>query len=372
MFSKFQLIRTSAPINIDNIEYTKDDYIEIHNKLNETKTLLDSIPSEIYRKISSYKDMYNTLRQKLRNRFNVQIVTNATLKMYEILEKFNFISQSTGSFTVFCNAELPGGFIIAINHYIKTKYPNIDFHWLANSYISSNALDDIYGIYKNNRSNWLMDRDMNGDITNISNLLKIKSKVKALYPLGINLYTSDIGINVSSDYNSQEQQLLLLNYCQVLCGLMVLKIEGHMVTKQFTYFTSFNTSLLILLSNIFKKVYITKPATSRPFNSEIYIVCKYYKGMSDKMSNYLLSRISTVNSKIPLVLYQNPVYLRSIADIIYNRQIDEIQNMVDIYKNHSDFDKLVQINKNIEQEKWIKNNKIIFMPSEYYIPYNGK
>lgn len=368
MFLKFQLIRTEVVLNVNNEEYNQDDYNDIRTKLNDTKSKLDIIPSEIYRKISSELDYYTTLKHYLRKHFNLQIVTNATLKLYEILEQFPFIRKNTNTFNVFCNAELPGGFIVAINHYIKTKHPIVEFDWIANSYLSDNTLSDIYEIYKKNKNKWLMNDTMNGDITSVDNIMYIKDTVKSIFRKGIDLYTSDIGIDVSSDYNSQEEQTLLLNYCQVLCGLLTLRTKGCMVTKQFTYFTSFNTSLLILLSSLFKQVYITKPATSRPFNSEIYVVCIDYIGMSDNMSNYLLSRVTNVQPNVPLVLYQTPSYLQLIAHIIYSQQIEEIEKLISMYNNSQKLS-ITSKDKQQKQDEWVKMNKILVIKSSDHIPY---
>jgi hypothetical protein len=39
----------------------------------------------------------------------------------------------------FCNAEMPGAFIIAINHFMRTKCVSSDFDWLASAYLPAQA-----------------------------------------------------------------------------------------------------------------------------------------------------------------------------------------------------------------------------------------
>ena len=52
----------------------------------------------------------------------------------------------------------------------------------------------------------------------------------------------------------------------------MLKNGGTLVTKQYTFFKWENISIHAILTNLFRKVYIAKPITSRPANSETYVV----------------------------------------------------------------------------------------------------
>ena len=49
--------------------------------------------------------------------------------------------------------------------------------------------------------------------------------------------------------------------------------------------TTNTLQMLFILSNYFEKVIITKPYTSRPANSEKYIVCKNFNGIDDTLLN---------------------------------------------------------------------------------------
>jgi 23S rRNA U2552 (ribose-2'-O)-methylase RlmE/FtsJ len=355
-------------LNTENQKMSYNLYKNLKNRLNKSKSLLDEIPAPIYQIISKKLDVYNTMRNHIKKEYNMQIVTNACLKMYEMLHQHKIISEKKKTINVFCNAELPGGFIIAINHYVKTN-TNLELNWLASSYVSSTVLGDVYGIYENNKDKWLMSDDMNGDVTDINNILKIKQRVLEKYPSGIDLYTSDIGIDVTSDYNTQEEQTLLINYCQILCGLLTLGIDGTMITKQFTFFTPFNTSLLILLHNLFKHVFITKPLTSRPINSEIYIVCKNFKGLTNEIESYLLKKIQTINLNIPLlILYKRPQELISIANDIYNMQISMLMQAYRLYKDKTY--NTLYINYVTIQRNWINLVKIKQIKSKDHIPMN--
>lgn len=355
-------------INTDNVHLDHQDveFDVIKNDLNSAKSLLDKISN--YDIISQKLDVYKTMRQLISYKYRMQTVTNATLKIYEIISQMNLIK--TNKITAFCNAELPGNFIIGINHYIKTMYKNGIFRWVASSYLSNvGTLGDYYGIFEFNRNNWLMDTQMNGDLTDKDNILELTNRVLNRFPNGVDLYTSDAGFDVSSNYNEQEEQTLLLNYGQILSGIFTLMPGGSLVTKQFTYFTPFNKSLITLLSILFDELYITKPVTSRPLNSEIYLVGINFKGINDELKNYLINRMPYINHDIPLILYDPNKDILNSAKELYYKQIEYLHYSFSIYENKTlinteDYKKL--------QDQWIIDNPIYLIDKKNYISYNKK
>lgn len=376
MLIKFKLPYVCEIIlNTMNNNHNKNYFEIIENELNNTKNLLDNIPENDYYKLSKMYNPYHSINKILIKDYNFQIVTNAVIKMYELISQFDLIKQFSRKkiINIFCNAELPGGFIIAINHYIKTFYPNKKIKWVASSFIGdASALDDKYNIYKCNKDNWLMDDNMNGDLTSLKNINSIKNKIYDIFPKGVDLYTSDIGIDVSSNFNTQEVQTLLLNYRQILCGLLTLNKNGTMVIKQFTFFTAFNLSLLTLLTNLFQDVYIVKPETSKKINSEIYIVCKnFYNKLNNKLKTYLVNIIP--NPDIPIILIDNNVEIElyNISEKIYKFQIENILTLSNSYKRYKNklniLNKMLHENNSKIQKDWIIHNPIKLIDSNDHI-----
>lgn len=361
---------TDYIFNVENIRlnYQDKEFAIIQNKLNSAKSLLDDIPENDYTYISQNLDAYKTMKQVLSYKYRMQIVTNATIKIYEIITQMKLIKSN--KLTAFCNAELPGNFIIGINHYLKTMYKNATFRWVASSYLSeSGTLGDNYGIFEYNRNNWLMDRQMNGNLMEKDNIIELNKRVRERFPNGVDLYTSDAGFDVSSNYNEQEEQTILLNYGQVLSGLLSLSKGGSLITKQFTYFTPFNKSLIVLLSTLFDSLYITKPVTSRPLNSEIYLIGIGFKGLHDPLKSYLLNKMEIINPEIPLILYEPNDDLLKSAEYIYNIQADYIMYAYKLYEEKK------PINNNNHkqlQETWLYNNPVYIMDRRSYILYNKK
>lgn len=158
------------------------DYIQdIERNLIATKIELDKyhvnpIKRNILEKCTKLSDTFNQFKFSLKEKtINAQYVTNAWLKIYEMIETFELIPTNTQKIRLFDNAALPGAGISAVNHFIKTKRHNIDFLWKANSLINSNgALEDQFGLFQKYPENWMMNSNMNGDVTILKNLEKIK------------------------------------------------------------------------------------------------------------------------------------------------------------------------------------------------------
>lgn len=123
--------------------------------------------------------------------------------------------------------------------------------------------------------------------------------------VGVHFMMSDGGFSVEGQENLQEILSKQLYLCQCLTALSIVRVDGHFVTKLFDLFTPFSVGLIYLMYKCFKQVSIVKPNTSRPANSERYLVCKWKKTNTDAIRQYLFD----VNT----FLYENS---NSDADII--------------------------------------------------------
>jgi hypothetical protein len=100
------------------------------------------------------------------------------------------------------------------------------------------------------------------------------------------LVTADGGFDYSIDFNKQEQMSSKLIFCEIVSALSISKVGGNFVLKVFDIYTKLTVKMLYLLNIYYKEVIITKPHTSRPANSEKYIVCKSFQGITqDKLEN---------------------------------------------------------------------------------------
>eukprot|EP00276_Gloeochaete_wittrockiana_P005361 CAMPEP_0184669880 /NCGR_PEP_ID=MMETSP0308-20130426/79513_1 /TAXON_ID=38269 /ORGANISM="Gloeochaete witrockiana, Strain SAG 46.84" /LENGTH=92 /DNA_ID=CAMNT_0027116359 /DNA_START=20 /DNA_END=295 /DNA_ORIENTATION=- len=67
----------------------------------------------------------------------------------------------------------------------------------------------------------------------------------------------------------------------------ILRKGGDFVCKIFDIYRPFNVGLFYLLYRHFDRVAIFKPLTSRPANSERYVVCKGFKERLPKVTEHL-------------------------------------------------------------------------------------
>ena len=258
----FRIKETIEKSNIENNDKTKQ-------LLNDTKSELDGI-YKIYRHASQVMRLFDPFsREKyiISDKINTKNITNAWLKCYELLYTFDLIPV-TDKLVYFDNAAFPGSFILATHHLVNTLYKIKSFEWYASSLLPEDKsvekyipLADTYSLYENYPDRWLMHKNNNGDLSNPDNVSDFQRQLleKEGEKHAVNLYTCDLGIDVSNNYNNQEILHFHLNISQIVCGLRVLKRDGHMVIKHYTIFEPFTISYIALLPMLFKEVYITKP-----------------------------------------------------------------------------------------------------------------
>ena len=138
-----------------------------------------------------------------------------------------------------------------------------------------------------------------GDITRKENLLSFQKYVfEVSNKSGVSLVMGDGGFDVKGQENFQELLSKQLILCQFLCATSILHEGGNFICKTFDLFTIFSVNLIYLMYRCFNRIAIIKPCTSRPANSERYLVCNDFKlREGKKVFNLLLE----VNDKFNIV-----------------------------------------------------------------------
>ena len=384
-------------------------FSEVSSSLMAAKTQLDSINEREYHQLASALDLYAGLKWKLNRDFGIPVVTNATLKMYELLctlplipglraqQRAKNARAQPAPVDAFCNAELPGAFLVAINQFVRGRHPAVPFEWVASSYDAASAraagddtiLDDKYGFFAGNRDRWLMrpvssttalthNQPISGDLTDPAVVRELAARARAKYPDGATLYTSDAGIDISNDYCAQESRTLVLNYGQVVCGLLSLALGGTLVTKQYHFTTVFNRQLLIALSALFERLLVVKPLTSRPANDEVYIVGLGFRGIDATLSELLIQTLSRIRSEpepdaaelftnlfdvsVVETIRTADLELLRISRTLTRQQIDFLNEIVEFHKKYKG--RSHQLQKELSglaarcQRRWLELNRV--------------
>jgi hypothetical protein len=298
---------------------------QLAKSLTSKKDMFGKIPFSKRGAIAKLANVYQPLKKDLVSDYQAEGVTNAWLKLYEILYSSQLLSGMK-QVDAFFNAELPGSFITCLNHYVHTICRG-KLDWLACSLNRGVHLEDQFGLYKAHRGRWLQNEHMDGDVTNPENIQIIKNKVFQHYHNGVYIYLSDGGTNTDKDPNHQEELTSLLHLSSLLLGMSIIKLGGCMIVKQFTFFHKFTLSLMGILVDHFEEVEIVKPETSKRSNSESYLVCQKYLGFdSPKVTattqflTQLLTRCTETKLfptqlKNPWIWKLHPSFLKQIVEI---------------------------------------------------------
>lgn len=221
--------------------------------------------------------------------------TNAWRKMFEICKQENLVPETkkVKHFDICC---MPGAFILAINHYVKTEMNGVKYDWYGQSYTTSNEkkyFGDKLGLFKNNPSKLLIAID--GDITNSDNINYYKYYFRNRKR---NLITSDCGLGgtESEDY-TREKQMVKIFFGQFISGISVLEKDGNFLMKFYDFFSNFYLSFIYLMGLFFKEVKLIKPESSRqPRGHEVYIGCFGFKdNLTDDIYLELLEILQKIN-----------------------------------------------------------------------------
>jgi len=306
-------------------QWSVEELLKIKARLNKSKKLMDAVGDRD--KFDTFNDNQrgvNTLRGYrgvLVENYNAQVVTNAWLKLYEILHfiythriatgkvdeddkpiKVGAAEMPAGKFLSFHFAEAPGNFILALNHYLAVAEPTQEWSWMANSLRRlysgdrSRPLDDKYGLIGKNRDKWKWGAECDGDITSPANIRSFAQDVNDVWgpKAGAHLVTADVKYVPSGGFNWDEEEAfnVPVQAGQILCSLFTLAKGGSAILKEFTLFEAASVSLTWLFVCCFDNVWIVKPVASRPSNSEIYLTGTGFKNnLTDEQRESLLKYI---------------------------------------------------------------------------------
>lgn len=321
---QFQITPTgAAPEPTNSKHYRIAAFDVLKEQLGTSKTAMDDHfegrSRDDFAKFWKEFDPFRHERVIAANMGNTMNVSNSWLKCHELVAHFHLFV--VGRMLVHVdNAALPGAFIANMHH--NAMVTNTPYTWFASSlhdvsggeerspqllhetrgagreteeqprprelaraardqrpaYDTSSRtmspLKDKYRLFANYPAHWLMTEKNNGDVLIPANQSDFQAR---LADKGVNLYTSDLGFDVSSDYNKQEQMHLPVNCGQILTGLLTLQHGGNFLIKQYTTFEPATIGFMFALSHMFDEFFICKPVTSRVVNSETYLVGRGFR-----------------------------------------------------------------------------------------------
>lgn len=229
-------------------------------------------------------------------------------------------------------AEAPGGFVEAAQFMAESQSARLQYR--AISLRSDTKLNDQ--LLKNVDRTSIVYGPMNGDLTFPETVQFLSNEIDEMTDkYRCNLVTADGGFDVSDDFNAQEAKSvpLILGEVAAALGCQSYEPSGIFVLKVFDLFSIEMTKILWVLQQAYTTVTITKPRTSRPCNSEKYVVAQ---GLRRGVSVYLrhcLDGMRALKSNQPLwpdmvIPVKFETNVRRIVNAFANAQFDYLHKAV--------------------------------------------
>lgn len=236
-----------------------------------------------FKKLSNEYELIFTSPNTCSNVSKYNPVSRSFFKLWEILNDFHqtiFRQHENHSIRTLFLAEGPGGFAEAFIKYrqehSRSELSNDEYYGMTLKANSNKTIPD-WKIHKEcmQKINISFGADNTGNLYNVDNIDYLESKLGAQ---SIDFITADGGFDFSADFNGQEETSLRLILCEILAALKLQGNNGAFVLKVFDMFQENTLKAIQILSECYETTYIIKPLTSRPANSEKYILCTGFKG----------------------------------------------------------------------------------------------
>ena len=341
---KILTIKNDHNMNNIKINLQHDTHILPQNIQTDLYTLLIKYKSHIdnnphWNKVKKISNLYEYIyiyNKHIDNNIGTALynpLSRSFFKLQEIIIDLDILDMSSNELTILGLAEAPGGFMECLYQFRKKQCSTNKDHYFCMSLISNEpdvpSLSNLTHIIKDNTLTIIKGEDQTGDLYNYKNILYIKRTIQKK----VDIVTADGGFNYHDQYDYQEQLSYKLIYSEIITALHTLKVGGHFVLKIFDIFTHNTFHLIYFVSKFFKEVNITKPFSSRPANSEKYLVCKSFIGISQQYGQLLLDTLLDWN-----VINHNSKYITNIFTVTptstYNTIIQSIQSYNMMFVKH--------------------------------------
>ena len=343
------------------IHQTKDK-MEIVDKLKKKRDNFYYVVNPFEHKIANYEE---SLDDSTKLYFNLKkdspkILSRAFYKLWEILYIFDLVDVNKKDITYAALAEGPGSFLQALMYYRekfsqnsskKDKYYAVSIHSedknvknIASQFIGYHEEKNpgrlhVHKTYNKKTSYGSKTKD-NGDLTDVKTISLFKKDIKKNKKWA-DIVSADGGFEWI-DENMQEQEAYSLLFGEILGALSVQAKDGSFVLKLFESFTNLALKLIYITTSFYEKSYIYKPFTSRPSNSEKYLICKGFKyDQNSKELKEKLSALEDILKEFNTEKHMNDIFVdfelpddfinlfKKIDTKIANNQQIEINKMID-------------------------------------------
>ena len=331
----------------------------IRNKKEEIDKLENIENWDKMKKIGNPYELIYTSYNKKRKNDSISSyipISRSYFKLWEIFYNFNFFHEFQNEKQIIFShlAEGPGGFMEASYNYMKKNnhYNNLYYG------ITLNPHNDFVPDWNKIKKIFNNDKNVHIDYGNLYEYNDVVNYVSKFKHNKAHIVTADGGFDYSNDFNGQELNSCQIIYSEIVIALNVLRNKGSFIIKVFDLFSITTCQLLSILKTHFETINIYKPETSRPANSEKYLICQNFLDniTYEQKSNYLLIIKKWNDSKIingQSILFENFKINNELIhkifqynEIYVKNQIYYLNNTIKITENKPLKDEYYQIIKN--------------------------
>lgn len=263
----------------------KIHFNELHEIQSISKEYINKCPNWNKLKQRNENNLYNK-KNDINNIIKIDMCSRSFLKLIEMYIKFDLCKEKQINYLAL--AEAPGGFIEAFMALRKKKFMGRNDNIVTVSLFDESDNGVPKYIFKNKHNfnvKTYYGRKGNGDLYDVDNILSIDGQLNGKR---YNFVTADGGLDFSKDFNNQEKLIFKLLFIETITALMYLEDKGTFILKIFDILNQNTMELLYIISIFFERVVIYKPYLSRNSNSEKYLVCTGFKGITKTMLEKLL------------------------------------------------------------------------------------
>lgn len=257
------------------------------SRITDIKKLINKVDEDIwiyYRNLLNPLELvYPTNGYTSKSSSGIKVPSRAYFKLWEILNIFTDVGRAgledgweTNSYSILSLCEAPGGFVKALMDYRKNKQ---DKFYVLTLSENKGGLGFNKELMSNKRVN--VNPFSSSDICDITVWKKYYEYIKKNVKNGMRITTADGSKGVVDDSYEKEKDNSLLKVAEVIMSILTQAVGGSLIIKMFDLCTAVSVDLLWLLSKYYRSIKIYKPETSRPGNSEKYIICT---GFIEKVS----------------------------------------------------------------------------------------
>jgi 23S rRNA U2552 (ribose-2'-O)-methylase RlmE/FtsJ len=314
----------------------------IRNKKEEIDKLENVDNWDKMKKIGNPYELIYTSYNKKRKNDSISSyipISRSYFKLWEIFYNFDLFKEfDKNSKFIFSHlAEGPGGFMEATYNYMKKINKTNNYYYGITLKPNNEYVPDWNKIKKT----FEYDKKVHIDYGNLyiyEDVMKYISKFKGQNKA--TLVTSDGGFDYSNNFNGQEISSCQIIYSEIVIALSILDYKGCFIIKVFDLFSITSCQMMMLIIENFEKINIYKPETSRPANSEKYLICQ---GFTNNLTK------EQINKYLNIIKVWNNLSLDETKSIIFNNF--KLNNLI-LYKIN-EYNKIY-----IDKQLYFLNNTI--------------